>query len=242
MKKLPLDAIEKLAEKFRADNDYSQTEPIHTKTILRQLGILAVYRPLSKEAHGMSLKAKSGHCFMLINSNNSRGRQHFTIAHELFHLFIDDNPIPHICSQDGYKDASEKNADLFASALLMPRSGILKMIPTEDMAAGNISLSTILRIEQYYGVSRSSLLYRLKDLKLIKEQDLNKFLAMSPKITAFQYGYDTSLYQNGNTNLVIGDFGEKARMLFENGKISEGHYRELLNMISNGQNEDSTGC
>ena len=27
---------------------------------------------------------------MLINSNQPRGRQHFTIAHELYHLFIEE--------------------------------------------------------------------------------------------------------------------------------------------------------
>ena len=40
--------------------------------------------------------------------------------------------------------------------------------------------------------------------------------------------------QPGNENLVIGDYGEKARSLFENEKISEGHYLELLSLIQNG--------
>ena len=43
------------------------------------------------------------------------------------------------------------------------------------------------------------------------------------------------MYEAGNEGLVIGDFGEKARLLYESGKISEGHYIELLNMITNGQ-------
>ena len=46
--------------------------------------------------------------------------------------------------------------------------------------------------------------------------------------------HDLSLYEAGNNGMVIGDFGEKARLLFESGRISEGHYYELLNMISNG--------
>ena len=38
--------------------------------------------------------------------------------------------------------------------------------------------------------------------------------------------------------LFIGDFGEKARILFESERISEGHYMELLNMISDEREEN----
>ena len=48
--------------------------------------------------------------------------------------------------------------------------------------------------------------------------------------SAVAYGYDKSLYVGGNEGVVIGDFGEKARRLYEDGKISEGHYLELLNL------------
>ena len=236
MKKLSPDVIEHLADKFRADNNCSPVEPIHTKTILRQLNILALYRPLSSLAYGMSVKSKSGMCFMLINSNNTKGRQHFTIAHELYHLYFDEDPVPHICSNEGYKDISEKNADAFASALLMPKAGILKLIPSNELSAKNISMYTILKIEQYFRVSRQALVYRLKSLKLISENDCAAILELSPGETAKLYGYNTSLYEKGNENLIIGDFGDKARRLYEKGIISEGHYLELLNMISNGQN------
>lgn len=236
MRKLSFEVIEQLANKFRAENGYSQSEPIHAKTILRQLNILAVYRPLSPSACGMSLRSKSGNCFMLINSNNPRGRQHFTIAHELFHLFYDENPTSHICSTEGEKDVAEKNADAFASALLIPRSGLFKLIPVDELSSKKISLSTILKAEQYFEVSRQSLVNRLRALKLITEDERTAILALPICETAKLYGYDIALYQKGNENLIIGDFGDKARRLYESEKISEGHYMELLNLISNGQN------
>ncbi len=67
---------------------------------------------------------------------------------------------------------------------------------------------------------------------------IEEIRSISVKDSARAYGYDLSLYEPGNENLVIGDFGEKARILFESGKISEGHYYELLNMISDGREED----
>ena len=47
-------------------------------------------------------------------------------------------------------------------------------------------------------------------------------------------GFSTDVYEKGNEGLVIGDFGAKARELFDREIISEGHYIELLNMIGYG--------
>ena len=72
-------------------------------------------------------------------------------------------------------------------------------------------------------------------LNIISE-DTRKDLSIIPVwSSAREYGYDLSLYQGGNEGLVISDFGEKAKRLFDEDKISEGHYIELLNMISYGQ-------
>lgn len=51
------------------------------------------------------------------------------------------------------------------------------------------------------------------------------------------------MYEPGNENLVIGDFGEKARRLLDEEKISEGHYMELLHKIGiDVQNRTSYLC
>lgn len=223
---------ELLAQKFRLQLGLSMTEPISVKTILRKLGILTMYRPLSDGSYGISAKSESGRMFMMVNCNSTRGRQHFTVAHELYHLFYDDKPVPHMCG--GSAIGVEKDANLFASALLMPREGLLTMISDEEVRTRKVNLATVLRMEQYFGVSRITLLLRLKDVGLISETLLSELKLVPVKDSAKQYGYDLSLYESGNAGVVIGDFGEKARLLFESGRISEGHYYELLNMISNG--------
>ena len=92
--------IEKQVSAFRTDNGLSASEPVTLKSLLLKLNILTVFRPLSDNFSGMCLKDNSGHRFMLINSNQPRGRQHFTIAHELYHLFIEEKPTPHKCNPD----------------------------------------------------------------------------------------------------------------------------------------------
>ena len=112
------------------------------------------------------------------------------------------------------------------------------MISSEEITGHKVELATILRMEQMFQVSRINLLLRLKELGLISEALLQKLQTIPVKDSARQYGYDKSLYEPGNNGLFIGDFGEKARRLFESGKISEGHYLELLNIISDGREED----
>ena len=232
MKRLTVQNAETLACKFRSDIGISMSEPVNAKTLLRRLEITAMYRPMSESSYGISCKSKSGRMFMLINSKSTRGRQHFTVAHELFHLFYDESPTPHICAKA--TNGTERNANLFAAALLLPKEGLLAMISPEEAIEHKVGLATILKIEQFYQVSRSTLLIRMKDIGLITENYFQKISGLPVKETAKEYGYDLSLYESGNKNLVISDFGEKARMLYEKGTISEGHYVELLKMIACG--------
>lgn len=236
MKRLSINEAELLAEKFRFQTGLSLTEPVNAKTLLRKQNITAVYRPMSEKTFGISCKSASGKMFMLINSNSTRGRQHFTIAHEIYHLYFDEHPTPHICK--GTATGEEKNANSFASALLMPKAGLLKVVSDEEIGNHDVSMATVLRLEQLFGTSRSTLLVRLKEINLITQKRLDELKVVPVKESALEYGYDLSLYESGNEGLVIGDFGEKARTLFEKGIISEGHYGELLNMITNGRSKD----
>lgn len=236
MKYLSINEAESLAGQFRYNVGLSLTEPVSAKTLIRKLGITAVYRPLSESSYGIGCKSASGKKFILINSNSTRGRQHFTIAHELYHLFFEEHPAPHMSGQGS--STEEKNANKFDSALLMPREGLLSIITPDEIANHNIHMTTILRMEQYFGVSRNTLLIRLKDVGLISPQRKTELEGVLVKESALSYGYYLSLYEKGNEGVVIGDFGEKARRLFESEKISEGHYVELLNMIRDGRTDN----
>ncbi|WP_305379178.1 ImmA/IrrE family metallo-endopeptidase, partial [uncultured Muribaculum sp.] len=132
----------------------------------------------------------------------------------------------------------EQCADAFALMFLMPADGVRQMIPDNELMAGRVSLASVLRIGHYFSVSYSAVLNRLYDLKLIDRNERDAFRKYPVKKTAREYGYDTALYEPGNENLVIGDFGEKARRLFDGDKISEGHYMELLHKIGINDSED----
>ena len=114
--------------------------------------------------------------------------------------------------------------------------GILKNISHEEIINKEVKIDTCLRLEQLYEVSHKTFILRLKELNIISSSCFEKLQNLSIKKEASLRGYDDSLYSRGNENLIIGDFGSKARQLYEMEKISEGHYLELLNLINYGKN------
>lgn len=237
MKATLLNYVESQVSRFRQFAGISDTEAVNLKSLLLKLNVQTLFRPMSESFSGMSLKG-NGKLFMLINSNQPKCRQHFTIVHELYHLFIEDNPVPHRYNEEGKKNESEQCADAFALMFLMPADGVRQMIPDNELRHGKVSLSTVLKLGQYFGTSHAAVLNRLSDLNLISRNEREQLSGISVKRASREHGYDTSLYESGNEGRVIGDFGEKARKLFETGKISEGHYIELLHKIGIDGNED----
>ena len=194
MKLLSNGSIENLAKKFRSDNGLSLTEPISLKSLLRKLNILTIFKPLSSSFYGMSLQANNRKCFILINSENAKGRQHFSIAHELFHLFYDEDPVPHVCDEHaGSKSNSEKNANKFASALLMPQEGLIGMLSQAELKSRKIPISSILRIGQYFSVSHQALLIRLKSSSLISPQNFDELISLNERAFVAENGTKVSI-------------------------------------------------
>ncbi|MDZ4808201.1 MAG: ImmA/IrrE family metallo-endopeptidase [Bacteroidota bacterium] len=221
---------EKASSSFRLDNGLNNADPIRLKSLLQKLNVITVFAPLSEKFSGMALKANKDNRFMLVNSNQSLGKQHFTICHELYHLFIQADFASQVCYTgkfDKKADITEYNADVFASYLLLPTDGLLESIPNGEIEKKNISLQTILYIEHFYSCSRRALLYRLKYLKLITAAEYDSYTTDIQK-GALQNGYDVDLYKSGNHKTVIGDYGIIAKKLFDSEKVSESHYYSLL--------------
>jgi hypothetical protein len=75
-----------------------------------------------------------------------------------------------------------------------------------------------------------ALLNRLAGLDLIEYGKYEQF-TINVTASALMLGYDDTLYKPGNENLVIGDYGTKAKKLFNKGAISESHFIDLMNDI-----------
>ena len=224
--------LEVRANKFRDRLGISNADPIDLYKVLAELNVLTNFRRLTRNFSGMAMRAGESR-FILVNSSQTKARQHFTIGHELYHLFEQPNFSFMICHVGRFdkKDREEYNADVFSSFLLMPEAGIINTVPESELArGGSISLPTIVKLEQHFGVSRSALLIRLDRLGLIKHADYTQYL-MGVKQSANQLGYSVALYEDGNDHKIIGDYGTLCKKLFEEDKISESHYFNLMQDI-----------
>ena len=221
--------LEVRANKCREKLGIGIADPIDLYKALVELNVITNFRPLSSNFSGMAMKAGES-LFILVNNTQTKARQHFTIGHELYHLLEQPNFSFRMCQVGRFdkKDREEYNADIYSSYLLMPAAGILNMIPEEELAwGGQIGLATIVKLEQYFGVSRHALLVRLSRMDLIKYADYEQYLA-GVRQSAHQLGYNTSLYEPNNEYNIIGDYGSLCKKLFEQDKISESHYYNLM--------------
>lgn len=225
---------------FRNHSGYNSTEPVNFISLLQKLDILTVFKLLSEDFSGLSIKDGENR-FMLVNSNHSVGRQNFTIGHELYHLFYDKEFVPHKCQTGLFpkKNTNERMADIFASHLLLPEDGIIRLIPDEEMGKDKIKLATLLKIEQTYGSSRAALLTQLEKMGLTSKGFDKKYLT-SVKTGARQHGYSIDLYERTNEKAILGTYGSLATKLYEKDQISESHYQELMKSIGVDVNEIST--
>ncbi|MDO9553471.1 ImmA/IrrE family metallo-endopeptidase [Rhodonellum sp.] len=224
--------LKEKASGFRQKFGYAETDPIYLKSFLLKNNVITVFSDLGEGLSGMALKVQEDR-FMLVNHGQSLGRQHFTIAHELYHLFVQENFVSRKCVTglfSNQKDLEEKKADLFAANLLLPETGMLNLIPIAERS-GKISEQTIFKIQQYYSVSVKAVIFRLFAMGLV---DKSYFDAFSGGLSsrANRLGYDGRLFFKGNENLVVGDYAVLANQLYGERKMSESLYFEFLNSVN----------
>ncbi|MBE9467738.1 MAG: ImmA/IrrE family metallo-endopeptidase [Bacteroidetes bacterium] len=228
--------LEQYAAEFRRKNGLSSTEAIRLKSLLLKNNILTVFLPLKGDLSGMAVKTNGNNVakyFILINANHTIGRQHFTICHELYHLYYQEDFTAEKSQAgkfDKKGDPEEYNADVFASHLLLPENGVYEIIPKQEWRKNKITLPTVLKIEHYYSCSRNALLKRLLKMGIIDFSRYQEFNCNKIK-NALLYGYNEDLYKPGNNGQIIGNYGEMAKDLYDKGMVSESAYFSLLEDI-----------
>ena len=95
-----------------------QAPPVNLGVICRWLGIEVYAQPC--RAFGALFLLRGGRGVLLVNSSLPQGRARFSIAHELGHLLLRHNPLGRI--GEPRDPDQERQADRFASELLMPES------------------------------------------------------------------------------------------------------------------------
>ena len=225
-----------LAASLREELRLFNGMPISIHSVLRLKHVQALFQPTSDSISGMAIRVTNNHgdnlSFMMVNTAKALGHQRFTACHELYHLLYQDNfsfvkEKPALFDE---KNEQEYLADWFASYLMLPKEGLEMSVPLKEQQMNGITLGTLLQTEQRFRCSRAMLLYRLKDLKWIDENGYESF-GRDVIRAAKSHGYATELYEKTRKEEFVGDYNIKARQLFEQGRISQAKYYQLLEDI-----------
>ena len=224
---------ETIARQFAIDTrlklGLQSTEFFDVYRAINSLGITCIIRPLESKISGATFRTNKVQ-IIFVNSCKSLGHQNFTIAHELYHCRYDNNLTNRACSVEQFQRTSknERIADYYAAHLLMPEDGIFNQLRLHGKLDTNLKLADVINLEQYFGVSRKAICWRLEELKLINMQECNNF-SCNVLESARLLGKDISLYKPTMKIEIISDYAEKAWEALEQGLITEARYEEILN-------------
>lgn len=217
-----------IRKKLGEDSD----SPIDILALVHSIdGLTLVLYPLGGSISGVCLKTDTS-VVIAVNSGMSCGRQRFTLAHELYHYYFDEGTASTICPVGfGNKTDEEKEADLFASYLLMPQAALYRKVQEAKHSAGEkLTMAGVVMLEQHFGVSRQAMLVRLQmdsELSAADAQDMQEHVVSS----AARLGYDTSLYKptpEDKNRRTYGYYIRQAENLLEAGVVSTGKYEQWL--------------
>jgi Zn-dependent peptidase ImmA (M78 family) len=204
----------------------SNTESINIFEVLKYNANVSIIKmPIDSGLYGLFLKKGEAKA-ILINSDTSLGRQYFTAAHEYYHLKYNVN-------LNGKQNHLEKEADTFASYLLMPREA-LNFHLKKRLTGKNkekVDVSDCLYLENYFKISHQALILRLKLDKHINNKIYKELKEINITREARKYGYSIELYTKpkiDNDIIVESDYAELAEEALEKNKISESRYNEYI--------------
>ena len=190
--------------------------------------ITVVKYPMSSRISGMCTKENED-IVICINSTTSYGRQRFTLAHELYHVLYEEDMQRVICdmNMNGDKSESEKEADQFASYLLMPYDALLEYEHDKE----KWDLEKVIDAEQFFQVSHQAMLHRLVSDGLLSNDVADEYKAITVSTLAAKLGYGKELYfptEKNKQYFTTGEYIRKVEKMAEKDLISEGKREELL--------------
>lgn len=151
------DDIERAAERCREKWGVGRDLPIKnlTRAVERAGVVITRFHGFTTKVDAFSRKGRRS-VIVLNTDKDSASRTRFDLAHECGHLAI------HVGRATGDVE-TEKEADYFASALLLPRAGLVR----EFSRAARIDWDAVFRLKQRWRVSAAALIRRAFDVGLV---------------------------------------------------------------------------
>lgn len=215
------------AVRLRRINGYGITEPIDVIGLLMAQECYTFIRlPMTDNISGMCI-IDGDSKIIAVNSMMSLGRQRFTVAHELYHIEIENREEGIICKK-GTKTESEKEADRFASYFLLPCDALEWFI--DKYKVKQWTLEQIIRLSQLFRMSFQAIVYRLHEEGRIKELRYHELIKQNILDMVGDKGIDVSLYMKSPKEEIEKLYGQYSKLLeraYKEERISESLYKQF---------------
>ena len=166
----PEDAAEDVAASERNRLGLGDGPVLNLREVLENdVGLRIFYTQLPSHLAGVfAYTEELGGC-IVVNSRHPEERRRWSMAHEYGH-FLTSRFRPELTAlgRGGRASASERFADSFARALLMPTPGLRRRFYQISRAAdGAVTAAEVCRLAHYYFVSVEAMMLRLEELHLV---------------------------------------------------------------------------
>jgi len=201
-------------------------------SLIEKLGIPVVYFDVpSDKFSGMTVQTDINMPLIVINQNMPNDHKKFTLAHEIGHLIMhipfSEDPAFYERLED--LETVEKEADRFAGAFLVPAA-------TARYTFRPFTYSKLTDLKIYWKVSKQSLIYRAKDLKIIDESKFRSlFIELSRygerKVEKIQVPLDKPVLLNKIIDVHLNQLGFTMKQLAETvAALEEPDFLALFNI------------
>jgi Zn-dependent peptidase ImmA (M78 family)/plasmid maintenance system antidote protein VapI len=154
-------------------------------TFEREFGLRIFSLDLPGKVAGLfGLSPVAGPC-IAINAGHPATRQNWTLAHECAH-FLTAKERPEVTRVGRYQRApdSERFAERFAGAWLMPKSGIERRLRELSAERADLNVADLLVLASEFGVSAQALILRLEDLRFLPAGEWDRVSATRVDLVA----------------------------------------------------------
>lgn len=195
---------------------------------LEDRGYFLFYYPFGESGISGALFSSVHARILVVNSSQSIGRQNFTVAHELGHIYLHNTESLVEISGDE-SSTKEREADSFASMFLMPANDVSSMIQTN----GGIEFDAVevMEMSQMFRMSYKATLKRLTEVFGRKAIPLTLW-DKKPLQLAEMLNMDKRLYEpSGEKYWSNTKYVSTAFRALEKGRISFSRFLELMKDI-----------
>jgi Zn-dependent peptidase ImmA (M78 family)/transcriptional regulator with XRE-family HTH domain len=123
---------------------------------------------------------RAGLC-VVVNADQTAGRQHFTFAHELAHAYFHSHRSGGLISMNGSTEAKERFANDFAREFLMPTDLVHAIVESRpEWSCDPSQAGVVLELQRTFQVSFIAMAVQLRRLGLLTQDQLAAMSGLSP--------------------------------------------------------------